>query len=65
MLGANGTLAMLEAQAQLAIDHADLMRQQLDGGALPELRRHAEHVVNITEGATGGRFGDLDGDGVA
>ena len=35
------------------------------GGTLRELRRHAEHVVNLVEGASGEHFGDLDGDGVS
>ncbi len=65
LLATDGSLAQLNAQAQLVIDHIDLMQREINGGTLRELRRHAEHVVNLVEGASGEHFGDLDGDGVS
>ena len=65
LLATDGSLAQLNAQAQLVIDHIDLMQREIDGGTLRELRRHAEHVANLVEGASGEHFGDLDGDGVS
>jgi len=58
-------LPALDGQAQLVADHADLMRQEVAAGNHGEVRRHAEHVVNIIGGEQGAQFGDLDGDGAA
>lgn len=55
----------LGEQIQIAIDHAELMQQEIELNNHGEVRRHAEHVVNILEGAGGEHFGDLDGDGLA
>lgn len=56
---------LLNGEAQLAIasQHAGFMRDELAAGNLPGARLHAEHVVNILDGADGADFGDLNGDG--
>lgn len=60
-----GVLALLEGQGQIVADHADLMRSEIEANNHSEVRRHAEHVVNIIVGELGETFGDLDGDGAA
>lgn len=52
-------------EALLAADHAMLAQEALAVNDFTEARRHAEHVINILDGAEGEFFGDLDGDGLA
>lgn len=54
-----------EEQLLLALEHTGFMHEELAAGDLREARRHAEHVVNILDGANGPNFGDLDGDTIA
>lgn len=58
-------IALADGQAQIAADHGDLLREEVEADNHPEVRRHAEHVVNIIVGEQSATFGDLDGDGVA
>jgi hypothetical protein len=53
------------AQTDVAVQHVQNALNAAAIGALPEMRVHLEHVVNIIEGAAGPRFGDYDGNGVA
>ncbi len=55
----------LGAQTDVAVQHVQNAVNAAAIGALPEMRIHMEHVVNIIEGAAGPRFGDHDGNGVA
>lgn len=62
----NTALALgLKAQTDVAVQHVQNAVNAAAIGALPEMRVHLEHVVNILEGAAGPRFGDHDGNGVA
>ena len=65
LLGDDPILTSLGDQSQVMIDHVDLLLRSLAAGDLGEARRHAEHTVNIIVGSADGRFGDLDGSGVA
>jgi len=65
LLGDEPILTSLGDQSQVMIDHVDLLLRSLAAGDLGEARRHAEHTVNIIVGSADGRFGDLDGSGVA
>jgi hypothetical protein len=55
----------LSAQSDLAVQHVQNAVNAAAIGALPEMRVHLEHVVNILDGADGPRFADHDGNGVA
>jgi hypothetical protein len=55
----------LGAQTDVAVQHVQNAVNAAAIGALPEMRIHLEHVVNIIEGAAGPRFADHDGNGVA
>jgi hypothetical protein len=55
----------LRSQTDVAVQHVQNAANAAAIGALPEMRFHLEHVVNILEGAAGPRFGDHDGNGVA
>lgn len=60
-----GFLLGADEQARLAVEHAGFLQEELAAGNIDEAQRHAEHVINILEGESGSRFGDLDGDGLA
>lgn len=60
-----GRLRSAFEQARLADEHASFAQAELAAGDLAFARRHAEHVVNILDGADGAFFGDLNGDGRA
>ncbi len=55
----------LMAQTDVAVQHTQNAVTAAAIGALSEMRAHLEHMVNITEGASGPRFGDHDGNGNA
>ena len=55
-----GIAVGLREQVWLAWVHAELAADSSD---LAGIAQHAEHVVNIIEGADGENFGDIDGDG--
>lgn len=61
----NGFLPGAEEQALIAVDHAQLLQDELTANNLAGAKIHAEHVVNILDGEAGADFGDLDGDGRA
>jgi hypothetical protein len=62
----NTALALgLKAQTDVAVQHVQNAVNAAAIGALPEMRLHLEHVINILEGAAGPRFGDYNGNGVA
>lgn len=63
--GGAGRLRSAFEQARLADEHAGFAQDALAAGDLAFARRHAEHVVNILDGADGAFFGDLNGDGRA
>jgi hypothetical protein len=63
--GEKGTLFSAAEQANLALEHATYLQESLAAGDMPGARLHAEHVVNLLDGADGRSFGDLTGDGQA
>ncbi len=63
LFGENPSLPNLLTQAGLAEQHTQLMQESLANDDLDGARQHAEHVINIMEGADGNNFGDLDNDG--
>jgi hypothetical protein len=60
-----GRLANALAQAQIARQHAGFAQEAINQNNLVEAKVHAEHVVNILDGETGDRFGDINLDGQA
>ena len=48
----------------VAVEHDGFLRDEIAARNVVEIRRHAEHVVNILDGNDGANFGDHDGDGV-
>ena len=52
----------LQAQTVQFDSHLGLMVISLQGGDLTGGKLHAEHVINITEGAASPEYGDWDGD---
>jgi plastocyanin len=63
--GGKGHLVGAQDETLLAQEHGGLLQEALSVGNLLEAKLHAEHVVNILDGETGEKFGDLDGDGRA
>ncbi|HKP53926.1 MAG TPA: plastocyanin/azurin family copper-binding protein [Chloroflexia bacterium] len=53
----------LLAEVDKVNEHAKLMRDTQAAGNLAGVKLHAEHLVNIIEGAKGPNFGDLNKDG--
>lgn len=53
----------LRQEADEVFRHAQFLRDAYNAGDFFLERGHAEHIVNIIEGAQGGNFGDLRGDG--
>ena len=45
------------------VTHALELQEAVDRENRRTSRRHAEHLVNLVEGAGGGNYGDVDGDG--
>ena len=43
--------------------HAVELADAQTRGSLPATKRHAEHLINLIEGAQGPRYGDIDGNG--
>ena len=43
--------------------HAVELEDAQTRGSLPAIKRHAEHLVNLIEGAQGPHYGDIDGNG--
>lgn len=60
-----GSLVGAQAQIALAISHAGFLRNSLNDDDFAGALRHAEHIVNILDGADGPHFGDLDDNGRA
>ena len=60
-----GLLPNANAQFAIALQHGGFLAEALTAANLDEARRHAEHIVNILDGADGVHFGDLNGDGQA
>jgi plastocyanin len=58
-----GFAAGLRVQTDELLRHARLVAASQAAGDLAGVRRHAEHVYNLTAGSRDARFGDLDGDG--
>ena len=56
-------LAEMRWTSDELVMHALELRDAVDRDSLETARRHAEHVVNLIEGAIGSNYGDLDGDG--
>lgn len=63
--GGAGSLPAANAQLDIALQHGGFLADALAAADFAEARRHAEHVVNILDGATGTHYGDLNGDGQA
>lgn len=53
----------LRQEADELLRHAQFLKDALDAGDFRLEKLHAEHIVNIVEGAQGQDFGDLNGDG--
>src|SRR5205085_6469791 len=45
------------------LQHAQLLKGELDAGRLSGEQLHVEHIINIIEGRQGQHFGDLNHDG--
>ncbi len=60
-----GLLPNANAQLAIAVQHGGFLADALAAANFDEARRHAEHVVNILDGAAGSHYGDLNGDGQA
>lgn len=58
-----GYAAGLRVQTDELLRHARLAAASQQAGDLAGVRRHAEHVYNLTAGSRDGSFGDLNGDG--
>jgi formylglycine-generating enzyme required for sulfatase activity len=61
--GGPALLDNLQAQIAIASEHAGLLTDNLVLDKMDEVRRHAEHLVNILDGETGELYGDLNHDG--
>ncbi|MBE2224645.1 MAG: protein kinase, partial [Anaerolineae bacterium] len=61
----NDHVTNADAQLAIAQAHTGFLRDELANGNLAIALVHAEHVINILDGADGADFGDLDGDGSA
>jgi plastocyanin len=53
----------LRGQVDVVHQHAEFMRDAQAAGDLASVKLHAEHLVNIIEGAKGANYGDLNKDG--
>jgi plastocyanin len=53
----------LRGQVDLVRQHAGFMNDAQSSGNLAAVKLHAEHLVNIIEGAKGANYGDLNKDG--
>lgn len=53
----------LQAQAIHFDSHLEFALEAVANGDLATAKRHAEHLINITEGEFGDAFGDVNGDG--
>ena len=53
----------LRSQVDVVHQHAEFMRDAQAAGDLATVKLHAEHLVNIIEGAKGADYGDLNKDG--
>lgn len=60
-----GLLPNASTQFDIAQQHGGFLSDALATGNFDEARRHAEHIVNILDGAAGSHYGDLNGDGQA
>lgn len=60
-----GLLPNAAAQFDIALQHGGFLADALTAANFDEARRHAEHIVNILDGADGVHFGDLNNDGQA
>ena len=56
-------LLQLERAGEDLLIHAQELQNAVGRGNLSTIKRHAEHLVNLIEGAGGDHFGDVDGDG--
>ncbi|MCP5101670.1 MAG: hypothetical protein GY943_39515, partial [Chloroflexi bacterium] len=65
LLSDDGLLLNAQAQAKIARQHAGFAIESLNQNNLTEAKVHAEHVINILDGETGERFGDVNLDGQA
>jgi hypothetical protein len=61
--GEPAPLIAVRSQITLAVEHSGFLADALTADDMPEVRRHAEHLVNILDGESGSFFGDLDRDG--
>ncbi len=61
--GEPAPLIAVRPQITLAVEHSGFLANSLTADDMPEVRRHAEHLVNILDGERGSFFGDLDRDG--
>ncbi|HRQ36986.1 MAG TPA: plastocyanin/azurin family copper-binding protein [Chloroflexota bacterium] len=48
-------------QTEELLRHAEFVQTAYDLLSIADARRHAEHMVNLLQGAQGAQFGDLDG----
>jgi plastocyanin len=53
----------LRKETEEMLRHAQFLVEAMDEGNLPLEKLHAEHLINLIEGASGEHFGDLNGNG--
>jgi plastocyanin/uncharacterized membrane protein YozB (DUF420 family) len=53
----------LRQETDELLRHAQFLAEAMDDGNLPLEKLHAEHMINLIEGAEGEHFGDLNGNG--
>ncbi|MEP7198739.1 MAG: DUF420 domain-containing protein [Chloroflexota bacterium] len=58
-----GYIVGLHDNGDHLLQHADELTGALVRNNLPALKRHAEHLINLLQGAKGANFGDGDGNG--
>jgi plastocyanin len=58
-----GFVIGLRQQTEELLRHAQFLKEAQDEGNLANEKLHAEHLVNLIEGAQGEHYGDLNGNG--
>ena len=53
----------LRQETDELLRHAQFLAEAMDDGNLPLEKLHAEHMINLIEGAEGEHYGDLNGNG--
>lgn len=59
------TSGIVLRELSIAVDHSGFLSEALEQGEQADVRKHAEHVINITVGENSSLFGDADQNGQA